>query len=479
MIRRRAVLAGGAAALAAEIAPGLVHARSGARLGADVAVIGAGLAGLAAARLLEAAGARVVVVEAERRVGGRLHTLDDLPGAPEAGGIQVGQGYAILRRIAGELGVGLVAEEGAGAGIRQLPGNLYHVNAITVPGTRWATSKANRLEGEARSVEPAALARLYYPVLPQLAAPEAWMEAPREADISLRQALVAGGASGEALRLIGANFNGNSLASMSQLHLARTLAIYAAQAGPVSTIAGGSQRLPEAMAASLGSEVRLGTAVRALEEEADGVTLHLEQGRFGGRLRARHVICTIPFAALRTVPLAGALEAPVARMIAALPYTRASFAYIAARTPFWREDGLPETLWTDDPLIGRVFVLSDGSDGGMPMLKLWTSGAGADLLDRLPPETAKRAIVERIGAMRPAARGQIEVLRLHSWQKSRFARGIYHHIGTGMASELARAVAWQGRRLHFAGEHLARASSGMEAALESGEAVARRVAGLL
>ena len=52
----------------------------------DVIVIGAGLSGLYAADLLEQAGLSVKVLEGRDRIGGRLHTLNDVPGAPEAGG---------------------------------------------------------------------------------------------------------------------------------------------------------------------------------------------------------------------------------------------------------------------------------------------------------------------------------------------------------------------------------------------------------
>lgn len=460
---RRSFLAGSSAAILASAAPRMACGRTV----ADVAIIGAGLAGLNAARICEAAGLSVVVVEASQRIGGRLHTLDDLPGAPEAGGIQVGAGYTRLHTIAGELGVGLTSSAGAGAGRTSTPGNLYSINGATMPPDAWPTSPANLLQPDEHDTEPAALLRHFARAFPRLPSVQAWLDAAPETDISVEQALTAAGASEEALRLIETNFNGNALASMSQLHLARTFAIYASQPGPISTIAGGSQRLPEAMAAALQGDVRLVSSVLGIREEAGRVTLHLAQGS----LTASHVICTIPFAALRHIPIETQLSAPAARIIAELPYTRASFAYLSASEPFWQDDPYPDTLWTDDPLIGRVFVL--GSDP--PMLKLWTNGAGADLFDRLPPETAKRAIVERIEAIRPSAGGKLKVERLFSWQANPNARGIYHHIGTGMASDLADTTRRSGARLHFAGEHLAQLSSGMEAALESGERAAHTV----
>ena len=467
IINRRRLLQGSAAAVIAGAAPRMAWARTE----ADVVVIGAGLAGLNAARILEAAGARVVVLEAEHRVGGRLYTLRDLPGAPDAGGIQVGEGYERLHQIARELDVAMSEDDGEGAGREQAPGNLYHVNGISVPSSGWAGSMGNRLPENEAGTEPASLLFRHLAAFPAFAGVEDWRDAAPSLDISALAALRAHGASEEAIRLIEANLNGNTLAGLSQIHISRSMAIRANAPRGVGTIAGGSQTLPVAMAGALSSDVRLGVRVHHLREHAGGVTI----GTDSGVIHARHAICTVPFSVLRSMGVEAALSPAMARMIADLPYTRASFAYIAAKTAFWQEDGMPQTLWTDLPLLGRVFVLG----GEANMLKLWTTGAGADLLDRLREDEAMARIASAIEMARPSARGQLGEVHLFSWNKSPQARGIYHHIGTGMTADLARATRHEGRSLHFAGEHLAVRASGMEGALESGESAARLVASRL
>ena len=84
--RRTALASTAAAASIAGLSPKPLRAQNR----TDVVVIGAGLAGLNAALLLEEQGYNVQVIEGRDRIGGRLLSLRDMPGNPEAGGNGIG-----------------------------------------------------------------------------------------------------------------------------------------------------------------------------------------------------------------------------------------------------------------------------------------------------------------------------------------------------------------------------------------------------
>lgn len=130
-------------------------------------------------------------------------------------------------------------------------------------------------------------------------------------------------------------------------------------------------------------------------------------------------------------------------------------------------------MWTDTSLE-RVFALRDAG-GAVVGLLVWVDGASARALDTLGPEAAGRRVVDELARLRPSTRGAVSVAGLVAWGTDPFAGGAYAHYAPGHIMDLRPHLGRAWGRVHFAGEHTAVESAGMEAALESGERAAREV----
>ena len=116
---------------------------------AKVVVIGAGLSGLHTALMLEAEGLDVQVIEGRMRAGGRLMTLRDIPGRPEAGGNSFGGGYARLIDAAQRYGVEYQPNRQS-----YLRGMELVIDEKVVPMKDWPDHPKNPLPPEHREVAP-------------------------------------------------------------------------------------------------------------------------------------------------------------------------------------------------------------------------------------------------------------------------------------------------------------------------------------
>jgi monoamine oxidase len=474
---RRQFLKAAAATAALSAAPALGQARKGTNVaGTDVIVIGAGLAGLHAATLLEAEGARVTVLEGRSRVGGRIFTLDDVPGHPEGGGNGIGAGYARVLDAAKQAGVKTIP-------VRQRTETTQADTLINLGGTNislkeWPTSPRNPFPADLRSKLPWEYQFGFYMKANPLQESDSWLD-PKFAkyDISLYDFMRSQGQSEAAmdLALSTAMLYGTNPYDFSLLAMFHTLSWGAKQMSfgkEAYAVAGGNQRLPEAMAGKLKSSPRLGQTIAGIRNLNPGVEVVTTDGQVH---RARHAIVTVPFSALRWVRFDPVLPQLQAEAIDLLGYTTAFQAHFVPTRPFWEQDGLPANMWTDGP-AGRFAALRYGEDPNkITTFLAFVNGAQGERLDRMEPDRAAKEILDFLARVRPSTKGALQPVKAISWQRDPFAGAIYSAWKPGQVTRYAEHIAKPHGGIHFAGEHTAMLNRGMEGAMESGERAALEV----
>lgn len=448
---------------------------------ADVVIVGAGIAGLAAATLLRQAGARVVVLEASNRVGGRMMTWSAIPGQPEAGATQVGATYGRIRGLCEDMGLAVVPatqppRPEAGAGPPERSGFAVSLGDAPAVGN-WADAPANPLEGRARAVPPPGLFGLYAGHVGDDTALDDWLDDRHAAlDATSTEAwLRAQGASEAALRLIALDQNYHPLAGQSALDPLRKLRYLRldSQSGPYGRIEGGSQRLPQALAERMGEDVRLNTPVRRVAEDAQGVTVEAEGGQ---AWRAPAAIVTVPFSVLGAIDLGGVRFTAAQRAhIGGAVYGGMMVAILAVSRPFWEADALPRSTWSDGPVERFLWVPAAGTDHGL----IYAMARGAKAIALRPlDDAAKRAVVQAaLERARPASAGATRLVALQDWTAHPWAGGGWATYRVGQARMTVRAFREPAGRVWFAGEHLGPSAAGMEAAAESGMEAAAALIG--
>jgi monoamine oxidase len=475
-IKRRQFLAGASTLIAASATPVWAQRRGGQPQVWDAVVIGAGLAGLNAAGILESQGLKVHIVEASDRVGGRLRTgrLGDFQA--ELGGSEVGTLYGRVRDALDRHGVGLVAE-----GPKPTP-FLLNIGGANIRPEQWADAPQNQTVGAERTILPFLIQnKLFFDWIP-FEETSKWIEPEAmRFDVSAAQFMREKGVSEAAIRLAEIDLNGPSLAGVSALSIFRDL-IRAKMEGyndpsrpqygvnesqRRSFIAGGSDALPKAMAAKLKGQVQLNSPVVAVTQDANGAETRLADGT---RLRSRFVVMAAPFSAVRNIRFEPGLPPAQHDAVQGAVYSATTQFHFAVTKPFWDVDGLPPSLWSD-ARFERTFVISNGH-GPHGSLVVWMNGDGATWLDAMPLEAQRDYLLAEINRLRPATQDALDFKLAYSWTANPFVGGNKHCFGPGQIKRFAAVMGNRHGRVHFAGEHLRRLEHGMEAAMETGEAAA-------
>ncbi len=314
----------------------------------DVAVLGAGLAGLAAARDLMRGGADVVVLEARDRVGGRVEAVALPDGrAVQLGGEVVGSGHWAYLELADELGLTMepsyVADPGEISwGLRE----SVHVGDEIPWMTPAERADNDRIESE--------FARLAATVDPE--DPWSHPDARRLDELSLgawlrEQGALPAVARRHVLASLSLSCDGPERTSLlSDLRKQASLpggGFYDVAQWEGLRCAQGSAEVALRMAAELADRVRLRSPVtRILVDGARGVTIGVGGGD-GDEVRAESVVCAIPAGPLRHVQIGG-LSDPRLASLRAQRNALAAKVVVAYLDSFWQrtgQNGLAEAEW--------------------------------------------------------------------------------------------------------------------------------------
>lgn len=432
-----------------------------------VVVVGAGLSGLYAAMLLERFGYAVTVVEGRDRVGGRMYTLDDVPGRPEAGGNVIGPGYGRIIDTAQRLQVPLHPPG------RALPSG-YIIDGQKLDARQWLASKLNPFPDQLKKLVPDRVSGVLLKDNPLMAAspvvsPSAWRSGKlQKHDVAAAGFFAKQGLNEQAVALLAANNSyGNTLQQTSLISLYRVMANLArsmTMGQPAYVAAKGNMRLPERMAASLRGEVVSGETIVSIEQRNGSLRA---TGTGGKNFDADAVILALPATAVRKLNFTPALSLEQKTAFEQIEYHKVTQAHLLATEPYWQASGDPAGYWTNGPL-GRIFVVPSTAEGQFNMT-VWINGNDCDRFDGLPEQQAGENIMQHFFKLFPAARGKVSLQRLVRWQNEPLNEGAWALWRPGDIGRYADLLHQPAGRVFFAGEHTAFANSGMEGAMESAE----------
>ncbi len=400
-----------------------------------VVVIGAGIAGLVAARALHLSGVDVVVVEGRDRIGGRTHTID-------LAGAAVDLGASWIHDGAGSPTLPLVDA----LGIERMPASNT--------GLALGAAVLNRVDGvfpdiDARNALTAAMGGLVMSAGDR-------HEVERGTDLDEAMSTLLAAVDPNVRGTLGALLAMNEGKDADEIDFATFVSLFFAPGTEHEDVMprGGYRNVVDHLASGL--DIRTDQPVHRIAQEADGVTVETTADTFTGT----HVVVTVPLGVLKagTIELDPPLPATHAEAIERVGFGVLEKVALAYERAVWQVDGQPShIIVVDSPRPQWPVILDLSTWYGVPVVVGMATGAAGRTLAALAEADRVAALHATICEIGGPDTPEPIAFASTSWAADPFVLGCYSNIApTTDPAQHAADIATLGTphgRVLFAGEH--------------------------